>query len=58
MRWPSPNQGCEQTAQTPQLVAAQAEIARLSEELKEMGVRLMLMEGYVGDGCQEACSSI
>ena len=28
----------------PQLVAAQAEIARLSEALKEMGVRLMLVE--------------
>ena len=29
----------------PELVAAQAEIARLSEALKEMGVRLMLAEG-------------
>ncbi|MGH8895814.1 MAG: hypothetical protein ACRDZ4_02030 [Egibacteraceae bacterium] len=29
----------------PELVAAQAEIARLSEAGKEMGVRLMLMEG-------------
>ena len=29
----------------PQLVAARAEIARLSEALKEMGVRLMLAEG-------------
>lgn len=29
----------------PELVAAQAEIARLSEALKEMGVRLMLVEG-------------
>jgi transposase len=28
-----------------ELVAAQAEIARLSEALKEMGVRLMLVEG-------------
>ena len=29
----------------PELVAAEAEIARLSEALKEMGVRLMLHEG-------------
>jgi hypothetical protein len=29
----------------PELVAAKAEIARLSEALKEMGVRLMLAEG-------------
>jgi transposase-like protein len=29
----------------PELVAARAEIARLSEALKEMGVRLMLAEG-------------
>ena len=29
----------------PELAAAQAEIARLSEALKEMGVRLMLAEG-------------
>ncbi len=29
----------------PELVAAQAEIARLSEAGKEMGVRLMPMEG-------------
>jgi len=29
----------------PELVAAKAEVARLSEALKEMGVRLMLAEG-------------
>ena len=29
----------------PELAAAQAEIARLSEALKEMGVRLMLADG-------------
>lgn len=29
----------------PELAAAQAEITRLSEALKEMGVRLMLVEG-------------
>jgi transposase len=29
----------------PQLAAAKAEIARLSEAIKEMGVRLMLAEG-------------
>jgi transposase-like protein len=29
----------------PELVAAEAEIARLSEALKEMAVRLMLLEG-------------
>lgn len=29
----------------PELAAAKAEIARLSEALKEMGVRLMLAEG-------------
>jgi transposase len=29
----------------PELVAARAEIARLTEALKEMGVRLMLAEG-------------
>jgi transposase len=29
----------------PELVAAEAEIARLTEALKEMGVRLMLAEG-------------
>jgi transposase-like protein len=29
----------------PELVAARAEIARLSDALKEMGVRLMLAEG-------------
>ena len=29
----------------PELAAAEAEIARLSEALKEMGVRLMLAEG-------------
>jgi hypothetical protein len=29
----------------PELAAARAEIARLTEALKEMGVRLMLAEG-------------
>lgn len=29
----------------PELAAAKAEVARLSEALKEMGVRLMLVEG-------------
>jgi transposase len=29
----------------PELVDARAEVARLSEALKEMGVRLMLVEG-------------
>jgi len=34
-----------QTGADPELVEARAEIARLSEALKEMGVRLMLAEG-------------
>jgi transposase-like protein len=37
--------GVKQGATDPQLAEAQAEIARLSEALKEMGVRLMLAEG-------------
>jgi hypothetical protein len=34
------------TAPDPKLVAAHAEIARLSEALTKMGVRLMLVAGY------------
>jgi len=37
--------GVRQGGPDPELVAARAEIARLSEALKEMGVRLMLAEG-------------
>jgi transposase-like protein len=37
--------GVKQGAADPRLAQAQAEIARLSEALKEMGVRLMLAEG-------------
>jgi transposase len=37
--------GVRQGGPDPELAAAQAEIARLSEALKEMGVRLMLAEG-------------
>jgi transposase len=37
--------GVKAGAVDPELVAARAEIARLSEALKEMGVRLMLAEG-------------
>ncbi|HEY3261191.1 MAG TPA: hypothetical protein VGJ95_13140 [Pseudonocardiaceae bacterium] len=37
-----------------ELELAKAEVARLSEALKEMAVKLTLVEGYVGDGCQEA----
>ena len=37
--------GARQGGPDPELVAAKAEIARLSEALKEMGVRLMLAEG-------------
>jgi transposase len=37
--------GVRQGGPDPELQAAQAEIARLSEALKEMGVRLMLAEG-------------
>ena len=37
--------GVRQGGPDPGLAAAQAEIARLSEALKEMGVRLMLAEG-------------
>ena len=37
--------GVRQGASDPELVEAKAEIARLSEALKEMGVRLMLAEG-------------
>ena len=37
--------GVRQGGADPELVAAKAEIARLSEALKEMGVRLMLAEG-------------
>ena len=37
--------GVRQGGQDPELAAARAEIARLSEALKEMGVRLMLAEG-------------
>ena len=37
--------GGRQGGADPELVAAKAEIARLSEALKEMGVRLMLAEG-------------
>ena len=36
--------GVRQGGPDPELTAAQAEIARLSEALKEMGVRLMLAE--------------
>ena len=37
--------GVKQAGVDPELVAARAEIARLAEALKEMGVRLMLAEG-------------
>jgi hypothetical protein len=37
--------GVRANGRDPELAAAQAEIARLSEALKEMGVRLMLAEG-------------
>lgn len=37
--------GGRQGGPDPELAAAKAEIARLSEALKEMGVRLMLAEG-------------
>jgi transposase-like protein len=37
--------GVKAGAKDPELAAAEAEIARLSEALKEMGVRLMLHEG-------------
>jgi len=37
--------GFAQGGPDPELAAARAEIARLSEALKEMGVRLMLAEG-------------
>jgi transposase len=37
--------GVRQGGPDPELAAAKAEIARLSEALKEMGVRLMLVEG-------------
>lgn len=37
--------GVRQGGTDPELAAARAEIARLSEALKEMGVRLMLAEG-------------
>jgi transposase len=37
--------GVKTGGKDPELVAAEAEIARLSEALKEMGVRLMLHEG-------------
>ena len=37
--------GVRQAGKDPELAAAQAEVARLSEALKEMGVRLMLAEG-------------
>jgi transposase len=37
--------GVRQGGPDPELAAAQAEIARLSEALKEMGVRLMMAEG-------------
>jgi transposase len=37
--------GVRQNGPDPELAEARAEIARLSEALKEMGVRLMLAEG-------------
>jgi transposase len=37
--------GVRQAGPDPELAGARAEIARLSEALKEMGVRLMLAEG-------------
>ena len=37
--------GVRQNGADPELAEARAEIARLSEALKEMGVRLMLAEG-------------
>ena len=37
--------GVREGGPDPELVEARAEIARLSEALKEMGVRLMLAEG-------------
>ena len=37
--------GVRQGGPDPELAAARAEIARLSDALKEMGVRLMLAEG-------------
>jgi transposase len=37
--------GVRQGGADPELAAARAEIARLSEAIKEMGVRLMLAEG-------------
>ena len=44
MRWRRPGRGFARVARIG-LAAAQAEIARLSEALKEIGVRLMLAEG-------------
>jgi transposase len=40
-----------------ELELAKAEVGRLSEALKEMAVKLTLVEGYAGDGCQEASVS-
>ena len=37
--------GVRAAGRDPELAAAEAEVARLSEALKEMGVRLMLHEG-------------
>ena len=45
MRWRRLGRGFARVAPDPELAAAQAEIARLSEAMKEMGVRLMLAEG-------------
>ena len=39
------DRGFARAVRIPELAGAKAEIARLSEALKEMGVRLMLAEG-------------
>src|SRR6266508_3581798 len=46
--------GTRSKEQDLELVQAKAEAARLGEALKELAVKLLLVEGYAGDRCQEA----
>ena len=44
-RWPSPSRACRPAKRDLELEAARAEAARLGEAVKELAVKLMLVEG-------------
>jgi hypothetical protein len=49
-RWRPPSRGCRPGERDYELELAKAEVARLSEALKEMAVKLTLVEGKGGWG--------